>query len=288
MLCCRNGDCGGVDVSPDGPVAPDDEDGGAESDGLASGGGTTGQDSGETSPPSDAPPRPPPADAAADRGPDAGPPKVACPAGTCSGPFNCVAGFCEAAPATCAALKQQLPSAGDGVYWIQLAGRPAQHGYCDMMVPELLCAERGLRRLGRTREGSGQRFSLWSELQPGEQICKIWAVRNQDGYPMDKLFATTPPLPVSTCQALGFKGGDDGLGMVCRFGWDTANGYTDCGFKVTPIFKWGNSCDCSLVNGQRPRRYVREEGVDPQGRGLFEGGVPWNESGTVFGTCRVR
>jgi hypothetical protein len=287
MVCCRDGTCeraagdGGAD--DDAAVAEDDGavtvgGGGSDMDGA-------GADAESAAVPPDGGGKPA-ADAARDLAVDQAVPRVACVAGACSGQANCVSGFCEAAPATCAALKTAGPSLADGVYWIQLAGRP-RRAYCDMMTGEILCAERGLRN-GKIREGSGFKFTMQSELQAGEQLCKIWAVRHSDGYPLDKLFPTTPALPVTTCQALGLKGDDAGLDMVCKYGWDTANGYTSCGFAGASVIKWGNSCDCSLVNGQRPRHYVREVGVDPQGRGLFEGGIPWNAGGTIFGTCRVR
>jgi hypothetical protein len=237
--------------------------------------------------PVDAPVDRPPPDVQPDVAVDQGPSKPVCAGAACTGTANCVNGFCEDAPASCTALKQALPAAGDGVYWIQVDGHP-QRAYCDMTTGAVLCAARGTRAGGQTRDGAGHKFSLVAELQPGEEQCKIWGVRHQDGFPLDKLFATTPPLAFSTCQALGFKGGDDGLTMTCRYGWDGANGYTDCGFGGAARIKWGNSCDCVLVNGQRPRQYTRELGTDPQGRGIFESGVPWNASGTIFGLCRVK
>src|SRR4051812_22842525 len=165
MVCCREGTCasdggeaappqddGAVTVSVDGSLATDD----AATPSSAPDAGSPSAEGGSM-----------PADAAArDAAVDQAPPKIACAAGACSGQANCVGGFCEPAPATCAALKQAGPSLGDGVYWIQLAGRP-RRAYCDMMTGEILCAERAARN-GTIREGSGFKFSLQSELQAGE------------------------------------------------------------------------------------------------------------------------
>jgi hypothetical protein len=154
-----------------------------------------------------------------------------------------------------------------------------------MTAEVVLCADRGQRE-GRTREGSNHRFSLSSELQPGEALCKIWAVRHEDGNPMDRLFPA-PGLAVSGCEALGFKGGDAGImKATCRYGADAANGYGDCGYGKRPFYKWGNSCDCSLVNGQKPPRFVLEKGVSSFG--IYESGLPWNVDGSISGTCGVK
>ena len=273
---CRSSSDGGADAAAAGDGGAD---GAIEPDALA-GSAEAGQADQSVEPDAGADAEPTPPDAPADLGP---PPPRSCAQAPCDGTDNCLGGVCQPVAGDCKALKSA--GQGDGVYWVQVDGK-AQRAYCDMNAEIVLCAARGQRQWGRTREGGNHKFSLWSELQPGEAVCKIWAVRHEDGNPVDRLFPA-PGLTLTGCQALGFKGGDDGITKAtCRYGADSAHGYGDCGYGKRPFYKWGNSCDCSLVNGQKPPRFVLEKGVSSFG--IFESGLPWTVDGSGFGTCGVK
>ena len=228
------------------------------------------------------------ADRSGNRPPDGGPPPVTCgPTLPCPGQENCLQGVCVPAPASCAGIKSRQPTAPDGLYWVVEGGMP-RRSYCDMATGQILCGPTAQQRNGRTREGSNQPFTFMSQLMPGDSACKIWAVRHAtDGYPFNRL-ARTAGLTLDTCQAFGFRG-NGALDQQCAYGRER----TDCGFGIqVPFFLWGNDCDCvRRPDGSPQPRFVRQgEGIRAGSLeiGVSVGTIPWNVSGTVFGTCAVK
>jgi hypothetical protein len=210
---------------------------------------------------------------------DAAAASAACPA--CLPTENCLAGVCYPAPSNCAALAALTPAAPDGVYQLNLSGT-IQAAYCDMRTGRTLCTAMEADHGGATRDQAHVPFLLRSVLEPPE-FCRIWAVRDEFGHPLDQLDSldgAPEALVRSTCEALGFQGGDEHLKRSCRFGSNP--GWGDCGFPNQvgrPVkVKWGNSCNCSEGHG-RPF-YTLEKGV-------FTSQLPWTFDGRVSAKCRI-
>jgi hypothetical protein len=166
----------------------------------------------------------------------------------CASAQNCVVGQCQTALASCAAQKAAFPQSTDGVYWIVPSSGP-QLAYCDMKLGTELCTQSTATHTGRTREGSNLAYSMISVLTDNATACDVWAVRASDGFPLGPLDKDPANnILLTQCQTLGFI--DDLALGNCRYGTDSANGYTNCGYTVSPLYAWGHICmACDLGNG---------------------------------------
>jgi hypothetical protein len=186
--------------------------------------------------------------------------------------------------ADCADVSRRSPGAPDGIYRLK-AGDRSENAYCDLRTGTVLCAETEGEHRGQTRDQSQIPFLLTSVLEPSG-LCRIWAVRHaSEGQPLDRLSAlagASDALVQSTCEALGFRGGDEEMHARCPYTSDQ-----DCGFSGQilagaygpHVSKWGNSCDCN-VHELRPF-YSLEKPV-------FFSRLPWTFDGTLSARCQTR
>jgi hypothetical protein len=214
----------------------------------------------------------PPVDAGADAR-DANPPPCRgitdCPMGQ-----NCMASRCVAAQVSCAAQKSSYPASTDGVYWISPAGVP-HRAYCDMAISAELCTEIEGEHRGRTRDRATLAFVMKSVLLWGDGVCRIWALRGADGYPISQLSPVSGVPAGATCPALGFVA--DGVLGNCQYGIE----HGDCGFGVSAFHVWGNSCSGCPMNAGEYDRYTLQGPVS-------SGAVITSVQGTVVTTCKLR
>jgi hypothetical protein len=172
----------------------------------------------------------------------------------CASAQNCVDSQCRDAQPSCAAQKAAFPRGADGVYWIAPSSGP-QLAYCDMTLGAELCTQSTAMHSGRTREGSSLGFTMMSVLTDGGNACDLWAVRASDGFPLGLFSKDLPGITVGQCQALGFAG-DLALG-TCHYGTDSAAGYTNCGFAVSPLYAYGHHCVSCMLNTGDFTHYVK-------------------------------
>lgn len=193
-----------------------------------------------------------------------------CPAGTI-----CVGKVCLAAAASCAATKAAHPTAPDGEYWIKPATGAAYRAYCDMALARELCTEAGGPVTGKTREGSGTNWSAVAKLDHKAGLCALHALKGPT-YPFADLKAVSGQT-MKTCAAFGFKA--DGTLGSCPYG--TGAGRTKCGFTVTAVNRYGNSCTGCTLNAGTFRNYVVQGPI-------VAGSVLSDVAGTIKTTCLVR
>jgi hypothetical protein len=226
------------------------------------------------------PPRLPTQDSAAAVTPDAA---VSSPPPSCRGQqdcdrgFNCRAGRCLSAPVSCRALKNDDPSAGDGVYWINPGGVPLR-AYCDMREGVELCTEVEGEHRGRTRDPSRLVFRMVSTLDAGAGLCRLWALRGlADGHPLELFSQVGQAAPPDTCRLLGFMATEE-VGR-CPFGNSSNHG--TCGFPITDYLLWGNHCRGCVQNDGDFDRYMLQGPV-------ITGHVMTSFDGAVATRCKVR
>jgi hypothetical protein len=197
----------------------------------------------------------------------------------CVSTQNCIAGQCRVALASCAAQKAAAPQSTDGMYWIDTQSGP-QLVYCDMKLGTELCTPgTPQQHTGRTREGSNLSFTMMSQFADSADSCDIWALQGTDGFPLGPFGKDLPGITLTQCQTLGFV--DDVSLSECRYGTDTAGGYSNCGFTVTTYLAWGHHCSsCAMGNGDWTH-YVKM-GPFTDGKSLT------NVSGTIRARCKTR
>jgi hypothetical protein len=193
-----------------------------------------------------------------------------CPVGK-----NCQGGACVDATVGCSAQKSAYPQSPDGIYWIVQAGVP-EHAFCDMELEVELCTESSGEHIGRTREGSGLDFAMSSVLLYGQGLCKTWALRGSNGYPLTALNPAGHPT-LGTCAALGFV--SDGTSGACPYG--TSTGFSACGYSVTSTYQYGNVCLGCAQGAGTFATYVLQGPINT-------GYVLSNFDGTTATTCRIR
>jgi hypothetical protein len=192
----------------------------------------------------------------------------------CAEGQNCVGSACEPALADCAALKQAVPGASDGVYWIAPGGK-RQRAYCDMQIGMALCTDEVAAHGGKARDGSGLALAFTSVLSRDAASCDLWALRASDGYPMIELFHNGMTT-MNTCQALGFL--DDVQLGQCAYG----TGFNStCGFTVSSTLGYGNHCSGCMMNDHDYPHWVL------QGP-MITSNVLTDASGTTRTRCRTR
>lgn len=188
----------------------------------------------------------------------------------CQSGNNCVAGACVPALTSCAAQKARYGST-DGEFWLLRDGLPVL-SYCDMAAEVTLCTETVSDVTGRSRDGAALTVLMKTQLNHAAGTCDLWAVRANDGYPLDN-FTT------DSCTNLGFKGVTSIAG--CQFG--SAYSPADCGFGLAAnkLYRYGVACSgCTLNNGTFPVYTL--QGV------MNTAGVLTNFSGTKRMVCKVR
>jgi hypothetical protein len=220
---------------------------------------------------------PPPPDAAGPAPPDtmpSGPPMCRGPS-DCDRGFNCRAGRCVSAPVSCRALKNDDPSAADGIYWINPTGVPLR-AYCDMREVVELCTEVESEHRGRTRDPARLVFRMMSVLDAGAGVCRLWALRAlSDGFPLEVFSKFDQAPQLDTCRLLGFVATEE-VGR-CAFGSQSSK----CGFPIGEHMLWGNHCRGCAQNDGDHDHYVLQGPV-------FSGNVMTSVDGAVSTRCRVR
>ena len=203
-------------------------------------------------------------------------PPTACQSlSACAKGQNCVDELCVPALGTCAAQKNKYPASKDGVYWTGTDAQMQMHrSYCDMEEAIELCSDAEADRVGRTRDSSKLEYKMRAVLLE-DGLCKMWNLRAAaDNYPLWKLEAVAGVPAAQTCAKLGFVA--DGVLGSCPYGETRTN----CGYPVTPLNRYGNTCTSCVLNDGDFDHWV------PQGP-IKLGGVLSNASGTTFTTCKT-
>lgn len=191
-----------------------------------------------------------------------------CPMGS-----SCIGNLCRASKESCAATKASY-AASDGEFWIVPTSGAPYIAYCDMQLGKELCVATTRAAAGTTREGSKLAWTATTRLDRAAGVCEVWSLKGPMGYPLGALQMVAGQT-MTTCVALGFKAND--AIAKCPYG----SKQTDCGFGVTPMHRYGNSCSGCTMNDGDFRNYTL------QGP-MANSGVLTNVTGTIKLTCRVR